>query len=87
MALELNAREIDALCLQLQQLIRSTRMCDAMTALGGQISFFIFSSQAREDSTLFLRSARLPSMPLSRISRTISFEFQSAHRLLLPSDE
>lgn len=58
MALELNAREIDALCLQLQQLIRSTRMCDEMrdqideniaNNLSGVRNFVVRSSSNAED--------------------------------------
>lgn len=58
MALELNAREIDALCLQLQQLIRGTRMSDAMrdqidetiaVHLSGVKTFVVRSSSNAED--------------------------------------
>jgi hypothetical protein len=58
MALELDAREIDALCLSLQQLIRATRMTDELrheidTAivahLGGVSSFVVRSSSNAED--------------------------------------
>ena len=58
MALELDAREIDALCLSLQQLIRSTRMTDELlqqidsaivTHLAGVASFVVRSSSNAED--------------------------------------
>lgn len=58
MALELNAKEIDPLCLQVQQLIRGTRLSDSMrdyideqiaTHLGGVKSFVVRSSSNAED--------------------------------------
>lgn len=58
MALELNARETDTLCLQLQQLIRSTRMSDTMRDqidetiaihLSGVKTFVVRSSSNAED--------------------------------------
>ncbi len=58
MALELDAREIDALCLSLQRMIRAARMTDEMqrdidaaifTHLGGVGSFVVRSSSNAED--------------------------------------
>lgn len=58
MALALNAREVDSLCLQLQQLIRATRMSDEMrdridekiaTHLSGVRNFVVRSSSNAED--------------------------------------
>lgn len=58
MALELNVRQIDALCINLQQLIRSTRIPDSIRGeidlhiarhLGGVSSFVVRSSSNAED--------------------------------------